>query len=97
MYRIGRCWRALLLTLGLLLAAGPAAAQQPDTVDEALAAARQQMDGLQKQLAAGATLESLSALRSEAIALQSRASDTAAALAPQFSNVEVCCSTSWRA
>jgi potassium-dependent mechanosensitive channel len=87
---VGRGWRALLLTLtlGLLLAAGPAAAQQPDPTDEALAAARQQMDGLQKQLAAGATLESLSALRSQTIALQSSASDTAAALAPQFANVE---------
>ena len=83
---IGRCRSVLLLMLALASLA--AVAQPAADMEQTLAAARRQMDGLQKQLSAGATLESLSARRTDAWALQSRAADISTALAPEIANVQ---------
>lgn len=82
-------WRgALLLILALSTLAAAGAAPPDGALDQTLAAARRQMDGLQKHLAAGATFDALATLRTEALALQSQAADIATALAPQIASVQ---------
>jgi len=85
---IGRCLSAMLLMISLASFAAPAVVPPAPPTEQTLAAARRQMDQLQQRLSASATQESLSASRAEAMALQAKAAQVAAALAPQIANVQ---------
>lgn len=77
----------MLLVVALASFASAGATPLASAMDETLVAARRQMDELQARLSDGASQESLAASRSEALALQAKAAEVAAKLAPEIANV----------
>ena len=81
---------ARLLTFALLtsLLAFGAVAQTAEESDAALARSRQQLDEIRQKISDSATLETLSRLRVNALAIQRRSINVQAALTPQMTNVD---------